>query len=82
MAVAPGRSEISWWATVGLDFPVGPVWLVVLGGLFLKDCKKSPSPWFYGVYHLQTQSNNKEGVSHRVGIDFLQNWCEKDIRRN
>lgn len=49
---------------------VGCLRRLVLGGLFLKDCKKSP--WFYGVYHLQTQSTNKKGVSHRIGIDFLQ----------
>lgn len=33
MAMAPGRSDTSWWVTVGLDCPLGPVWSVVLGGL-------------------------------------------------
>lgn len=33
MAMAPGRSDTSWRATVGLDCPLSPVWLVVLGGL-------------------------------------------------
>lgn len=59
-----GRFRLSFGPCV-----VGCLRRLVLGGLFLKDCKKSP--WFYGVYHLQAQSSNKKGVSHRIGIDFL-----------